>query len=47
MKGLTQAAQVWIDDPSQNLDAHLVRAFDDLRALSATVPPVQEPTPSR
>ncbi|GGR91274.1 MULTISPECIES: TetR family transcriptional regulator [Streptomyces] len=31
-----QAAQAWIDDPAQNLDAHLVRAFDDLRALSAT-----------
>ncbi|MFF7091923.1 TetR family transcriptional regulator [Streptomyces rubradiris] len=42
-----QAAQAWIDDPAHNLDAHLVRAFDDLRALSATVPPVQEPTPSR
>jgi AcrR family transcriptional regulator len=32
-----QAAQAWIDDPSQSLDAHLSRAFDDLRALSATV----------
>ncbi len=31
-----QAAGAWIDDPSQNLDAHLARAFDDLRALSAT-----------
>ncbi|MEU1948773.1 MULTISPECIES: TetR family transcriptional regulator [unclassified Streptomyces] len=31
-----QAAGAWIDDPSQNLDAHLSRAFDDLRALSAT-----------
>jgi len=30
-----QAAQAWIDDPSQSLDAHLSRAFDDLRALSA------------
>jgi AcrR family transcriptional regulator len=30
------AAQAWIDDPSQSLDAHLSRAFDDLRALSAT-----------
>ncbi len=36
-----QAAQAWIDDPSQSLDAHLIRAFDDLRALSATVPPPQ------
>jgi AcrR family transcriptional regulator len=32
-----QAAQAWIDDPSQSLDAHLRQAFDDLRALSATV----------
>ncbi|MFJ3309523.1 TetR family transcriptional regulator [Streptomyces sp. NPDC086549] len=32
-----QAAQAWIDDPSQSLDAHLLQAFDDLRAL-ATVP---------
>ncbi|AQW47021.1 TetR family transcriptional regulator [Streptomyces violaceusniger] len=31
-----QAAGAWIDDPSQSLDAHLSRAFDDLRALSAT-----------
>jgi AcrR family transcriptional regulator len=36
-----QAAQAWIDDPSQSLDAHLSRAFDDLRALSATVRPAQ------
>ncbi|MER5666531.1 TetR family transcriptional regulator [Streptomyces mirabilis] len=35
------AAQAWIDDPSQSLDAHLLQAFDDLRALSATVPPTQ------
>jgi AcrR family transcriptional regulator len=28
------AAQRWIDDPSQGLDAHLRQAFDDLRALS-------------
>jgi AcrR family transcriptional regulator len=34
-----QAAQAWIDDPSQSLDAHLTRAFDDLRALSATALP--------
>jgi hypothetical protein len=33
-----QAAQAWIDDPSQSLDTHLTRAFDDLRALSATAP---------
>ncbi|MFD7134485.1 TetR family transcriptional regulator [Streptomyces sp. NPDC059894] len=31
------AAQAWIDDPSQSLNVHLSRAFDDLRALSATV----------
>ncbi|MFD4874262.1 TetR family transcriptional regulator [Streptomyces sp. NPDC058420] len=30
------AAQAWIDDPSRTLDAHLLQAFDDLRALSAT-----------
>ena len=35
------AAQAWIDDPSQSLDAHLLQAFDDLHALSATVPPEQ------
>jgi AcrR family transcriptional regulator len=35
------AAQAWIDDPSQSLDAHLLQAFDDLHALSATVPPAQ------
>ncbi|MEU0040087.1 TetR family transcriptional regulator [Streptomyces sp. NPDC006333] len=35
------AAQAWIDDPSQGLDAHLFAAFDDLHALSATVPPEQ------
>ena len=37
-----QAAQAWIDDPSQSLDAHLLQAFDDLHALSATVLPAQE-----
>lgn len=36
-----QAAQAWIDDPAKSLDAHLIRAFDDLRALSATAPPAQ------
>jgi AcrR family transcriptional regulator len=35
------AAQAWIDDPTQSLDAHLRQAFDDLRALSTTVPPAQ------
>ncbi|MFF5438477.1 TetR/AcrR family transcriptional regulator [Streptomyces achromogenes] len=34
-----QAAQDWIDDPSRSLGTHLVRAFEDLRALSATVAP--------
>ncbi|MFB4303113.1 TetR family transcriptional regulator [Actinomadura sp. NTSP31] len=29
-----QAAQAWIDDPSQSLDAHLRQTFDDLRTLS-------------
>jgi AcrR family transcriptional regulator len=37
-----QAAQAWIDDPSQSLNVHLRQAFDDLRGLSATVPPAQE-----
>jgi AcrR family transcriptional regulator len=32
------AVQAWIDDPARSLDAHLVQAFDDLRALSATIP---------
>jgi MftR C-terminal domain len=36
-----QAAQAWIDDPSQSLDAHLSQAFDDLRALSAPVLPTK------
>ncbi|MFJ4620440.1 TetR family transcriptional regulator [Streptomyces sp. NPDC088812] len=35
------AAQAWIDDPSQSLDAHLLQAFDDLRALSVPVPPAE------
>ncbi|WP_234377169.1 TetR family transcriptional regulator [Streptomyces sp. TP-A0356] len=35
------AAQAWIDDPSQSLDAHLLQAFDDLRALSVTALPAQ------
>lgn len=35
------AVQAWIDDPAQSLDAHLLRAFDDLRALSATAPPAE------
>ncbi|WP_205825537.1 TetR family transcriptional regulator [Microbispora catharanthi] len=34
-----QAVHAWIDDPSQSLDAHLLQAFDDLRALSVTAPP--------
>ncbi|MEV4252159.1 TetR family transcriptional regulator [Spirillospora sp. NPDC049652] len=33
------AAQAWIDDPAQSLDAHLLQAFDLLRTLSAPVPP--------
>ncbi|CAM3528577.1 hypothetical protein KIPE111705_12680 [Kibdelosporangium persicum] len=33
------AVQAWIADPAQSLDAHLLRAFDELRALSATPPP--------
>jgi AcrR family transcriptional regulator len=42
-----QAAQAWIDDPSQGLDTHLLQAFDDLRALSVTVPPGQAQPESR
>ena len=33
------AAQAWVDDPSRSLDAHLLQAFEDLHALSVTVPP--------
>jgi AcrR family transcriptional regulator len=33
-----QAARAWTDDPSQSLDAHLLQAFDDLRALSRDRP---------
>ncbi|MET9496600.1 TetR family transcriptional regulator [Streptomyces sp. NPDC006552] len=35
------AARAWIDDPAQSLDAHLRSAFEDLRALAATAPPVR------
>ncbi|MFI6038131.1 TetR family transcriptional regulator [Streptomyces sp. NPDC051315] len=35
------AAQAWIDDPSQSLDAHLLQAFDDLRTLSVIALPAQ------
>jgi AcrR family transcriptional regulator len=35
------AVQAWIDDPAPSLDAHLLRAFDDLRALSAAALPMQ------
>jgi hypothetical protein len=30
------AAEAWIEDPSQSLEAHLRHAFDDLHALSAS-----------
>lgn len=33
-----RAVQDWTDDPASGLDAHLSRAFDDLRTLSAIVP---------
>ena len=36
-----QALRAWIDDPSQSVDTHLIQAFDDLRALSATARPAQ------
>ncbi|MEU6430658.1 TetR family transcriptional regulator [Microbispora sp. NPDC046973] len=42
-----QALHAWIDDPSQSLDAHLLQAFDDLRALSATAPSAQAPPGDR
>ncbi|MEV0162344.1 TetR family transcriptional regulator [Nonomuraea fuscirosea] len=32
------AAQAWIDDSTQSLDAYLLQAFDDLRALSLATP---------
>lgn len=44
------AAQAWINAPGESLDAHLRRAFDDLRALSAAVPPTphrDQPDPAR
>jgi AcrR family transcriptional regulator len=31
------AVHAWMDDPTQRLDAHLLQAFDDLRALSTTI----------
>ncbi|MFR0357284.1 hypothetical protein [Streptomyces sediminimaris] len=31
-----EAAQAWIDDPAQSLDAHFLQAFEDLRGLSAS-----------
>jgi AcrR family transcriptional regulator len=41
-----RAAQDWIDEPSPGLDAHLLRAFDDLRALFATALPTAAGYPS-
>lgn len=35
------AVQAWIDDPAQRLDVYLLRAFDDLRALSAPILPTK------
>ncbi|PRY41674.1 TetR/AcrR family transcriptional regulator [Umezawaea tangerina] len=35
-----QAVQAWTEDPEQGLDAHLSQAFDDLRGLSTTTPPM-------
>lgn len=32
------AAEVWIDDPSQSLDAYLTQAFDDLHELASNTP---------
>jgi AcrR family transcriptional regulator len=39
-----QAAQAWIDDPSQSLYAHLLRVFDDLRALYGSDVPARART---
>ncbi|MER7409941.1 MULTISPECIES: TetR family transcriptional regulator [Streptomyces] len=36
-----QAVQAWIDDPAESLDAHVLRAFDALRALSGSAAPAQ------
>ncbi|MGW5868576.1 TetR family transcriptional regulator [Streptomyces sp. NPDC055239] len=36
-----QAVQDWIDDGSQSLDAHLLQAFEDLRALTVTALPAE------
>ncbi|MER6579394.1 TetR family transcriptional regulator, partial [Nonomuraea sp. NPDC001023] len=41
-----QAVQAWIDDPSQSLDAHLLQAFGDLRALCRTPLAGRPPAPS-
>lgn len=35
------AVQAWIDDPARSLDTQLLRAFDDLRVLSAATLPTQ------
>jgi AcrR family transcriptional regulator len=35
------ATQAWTDDTTQSLDAHLRKAFDDLRGLSAIAPPTK------
>ena len=35
------AVQVWIVDPSRSLDAHLLDAFDGLRALTSAAPPTR------
>ncbi|MFF0454504.1 TetR/AcrR family transcriptional regulator [Nocardia africana] len=35
------AVRAWIDDPADGLDAHLSRAFDNLRTLSAAAAPIQ------
>jgi AcrR family transcriptional regulator len=38
MAAFSFAARAWADDPGPGLDAHLARAFDELNALSSTVP---------
>ncbi|SUA44699.1 mycofactocin system transcriptional regulator [Nocardia africana] len=35
------AVRAWIDDPADGLDAHLSRAFHELRALAAAAAPIQ------
>lgn len=42
MAALSHAVTSWLDDPSKGLDAHIVRAFDELHSLSS---PLHEADP--